>query len=110
MLSKETIIKIHKKLENGKMINESALDFAISCQKRTKDWLEQLSYLIRAILIDHVFEDGNKRVSLALMIGVLEDLKLAYDPQKLEENLIKTLKGNITDIRKIKGLIKDAIR
>lgn len=111
MLSKETIIKINKQLEEkGDLINESALDFAISAQKRTKDWLTQLSFLVRAILIDHVFSDGNKRTALALAIGTLEDLKLGYDPQKLEENLIRILKTNMTTIKKIRRLIKDAIR
>ena len=111
MLSKETLIKINKQLEeNGKMINESALDFAISAQKRTKNWLEQLSYLVRAILIDHVFSDGNKRTALALIIGAFEDLKLGYNPRKLEENLIAILKNNITDLKKIGRLLKDAIR
>lgn len=110
MLSKETVIKINKEIENNRLVNESALDFAISCQKRTKNWLDQLSYIVRAILIDHVFEDGNKRITLAIIIGVLEDLRFRYDPQKLEENLVKILKENITNIKKIKNLIKDVIR
>ena len=110
MLTKETILRIHNRLDKSKMVNESALDFALSSQRETKDWLQQLSYVIRAILIDHVFADGNKRVTLALTIGVLEDLKFGYNAQKLENNIVKILKENITNIRKIKKLIKDVIR
>ncbi|MEK6935132.1 MAG: hypothetical protein AABW46_04600 [Nanoarchaeota archaeon] len=111
MYLKETVIKLNKELgEKGRFVNESALEFAISKKYETDDWLEQLAYLVRAILIDHVFEDGNKRTSLAVVIGTLEGLKLGYDPQKLEDNLIKILKENITDIKKIKRLIKDVIR
>jgi len=111
MLSKETIIKLNKQLgEKGALVNESALEFAISSQYKTKDWLSQLSFLIRAILIDHVFQDGNKRTTLALVIGVLDELKLGYDPRRLEENLIRILKNNITDTKKIRSLIKDVIR
>ena len=93
-----------------RVINGSSLDFAISAQKRTKDWLTQLSFLTRAILIDHVFSDGNKRTILALIIGALEDLRLGYDSRRLEENIIKILKENITNINKIRRLIKDVIR
>ena len=96
--------------EKGILINESALDFAISSQYKTKDWLSQLSFLVRAILIDHVFQEGNKRTTLGLIIGVLDDLKFGYDPTRLEINLIKILKENITDIKRIRRLIKDAIR
>ncbi|MEK6952973.1 MAG: hypothetical protein AABX29_08220 [Nanoarchaeota archaeon] len=111
MLSKKTIVKLNKQLdEKGKIINESALDFAISAQKRTKDWVTQLSYLVRAILIDHVFEDGNKRTTLGLIIGTLDELKFGYDAKRLEQNIIRILKENITDIKKIRRLIKDVIR
>jgi len=68
MLTIETIVGINKKFHNGKLVNMPSLDFAVSAQSKTKNWLVQLTYLVRAILIDHSFEDGNKRTATALKI------------------------------------------
>jgi len=110
MLVKQEIVEINKEFDKGNVVNESSLDFALSSIKQTKDWIKQLAYLVRAILIDHVFEEGNKRTAAVLIMVFIEENKLDYDPQKVDQIVIDILKKNITDIKKIRRLIKNAIK
>ncbi|MFC1697991.1 hypothetical protein ACFL1H_06635, partial [Nanoarchaeota archaeon] len=65
MINKKDIIRINQEIgETGELSNESSLDFALHMIKHKKSWLYELSYLIRSILVDHVFKDGNKRTAL----------------------------------------------
>ena len=110
MISVQDIVEINKKFEDGKFMNKSALEFAISSLKHTKDTITRIAYLIRAILVDHVFKEANKRTSLALVCLLLEEQKKAYDPYKAEKLVAELAKKNITDIKKIREMIKDVIR
>ena len=110
ILTKEDIIKINQEFDKGNIINENSLNFALSYAKDSKDWLKQLAFLTRAISLDHIFEEGNKRTVSALIITTLEDKKIAYDPYKIDKMIIKIIKVNITDITLIGRLIKDATR
>ncbi|MEK6907390.1 MAG: hypothetical protein AABW45_02585 [Nanoarchaeota archaeon] len=109
MLSKKAIIDLNKEFDVGKVINEGSLDFAISNANTTKDWIKQLAYLTRAIVIDHIFSEGNKRSAAALIIGALEERKLAYNPYKVDSLIITIIKKNITNINQIRRMIKDVI-
>ncbi|MBI2667944.1 Fic family protein [Candidatus Woesearchaeota archaeon] len=110
MITKKDIVEINKEFDEGVIVNESSLDFALSANKNTKDWIKQLAYLVRAILIDHVFEEGNKRTSAALIMVFIEENKLIYDPQKVDQIVIEILKKNINNINKIRRMIKNAIK
>ena len=110
IISKEDIITINSVFDSGRIINESSLDFALSSLKKTKDWLKQVSYLVRAVLINHVFEEGNKRTATALIMSVFENQKIAYDPRKVDEVVIEIIIKNINNINKIRSLIKNATR
>ncbi len=110
MITKQDIIEINKQFDKGNLVNESGLDFAFLNLQQTKDWLKQLAYLTRAILIDHVFEEGNKRTAAALIMTILEYQKIAYNPKQVDEIVLVILKKNISDINKLKRLIKNAIR
>ncbi|MEK6922721.1 MAG: hypothetical protein AABX08_02900 [Nanoarchaeota archaeon] len=110
MINIEGLIEINKQFSNGKIVNKGSLEFAISQSKSTKDWIKQLSFVTRAILIDHAFEEGNKRTVAALIASLIEIHKLAYDPKKIDLSIIEILKKNISNIVKIRRIIKDAIR
>ena len=110
MINKQDVIEMNKQFDKGRLVNESSLDFAFSNLQDTKDWLKKSAYLTRAILIDHVFEEGNKRTAALLIRSILEMQNLAYDPQKIDALVITILKKNITDVNEIKRLIKNAIR
>jgi len=92
------------------LINEGNLDFAVSSQKQTKDWLLQLSHVVRALLVGHAFEDYNKRTAVAVMTATFEDLKQAYDPYALDHLAIRIAKKRIRNAETIRSMIKDVIR
>jgi len=109
MLTKKQIIEVNKLFDKGKVINESSLEFALSSTNHTKDWITQLAYLLRAIVVDHIFEDGNKRTSAAIFVAYCKVHKKAYDIYKIDLIIRDLIQKNITDITKIRRMIKNAI-
>ena len=109
-LNKKDLIGINQEIGgNGKFHNEDSLDFALSIAKQKKSWLYELSYLSRALLVDHCFEDGNKRTSIIVIITYFENNNLDYDKDKLIKIVWTIAKKNVNDINKLMRMIKDAI-
>ena len=107
LINKKDIIAINQALgEQGLFKNESSLDFTLDALKGKKSWLYEISCLTRSILIDHVFEDGNKRTVFVLIHIYLEENNLREDKDKINEIISVIIKNNITDIHKIMRLIK----
>jgi len=110
VLSKKDIIALNEMFDKGNFQNESSLDFALSYAKKTENWTKALAYLTRAILIDHVFEEGNKRTAVLLIKTYAE-----YEGHKVYDNKIlrmikEILLKNIISIKKIEEMIQDGIR
>lgn len=110
MLTEKDVIETNKRFDRGIVINKSSLDFAIKSVNSTKDWITQASYLVRAIALDHIFEEGNKRTALAVLLAYFEANKKAYDLYKVEKTIITIITKNITDIGNIRRLIKNGSR
>jgi len=109
-INKKDLIRINQEIgESGNFHNENTLDFALSIIKQKKSWLFELSYLVRSLLVDHVFRDGNKRTALILLTTYLEDRKLEYDKDRIIKVFWNISKKNVTDINKIMRLIKSII-
>jgi prophage maintenance system killer protein len=109
ILTKKDIIAINQKFDAGSLHNEATLDFALSYCKKTENWTKALAWLVRAILMDHVFEEGNKR-TVALLIKTYAEFEgyATYDDRivKMVKDIITT---NITSITRIEDMIKDVI-
>jgi prophage maintenance system killer protein len=111
MWEKTEIEELNKSVGgSGKMVNEGNLDFAISAQRRTKDWLLQLAYVVRALLVGYAFEDYNKRTAAAAMMTTFEELKLAYDPYAIDNLVTRIAKKNVRNVRTIRSMMRDVIR
>lgn len=110
MINATGIIEINKKFDNGTVVNRSSLEFALSSAKNTKDWIKQLAHIVRAILIDHVFEEGNKRTAAAIILYYFESNKVAYEPYKVDKIIVEIIKKNINSVEHIRRKLKDAIR
>jgi len=108
LLSKKSIISINEEFDNGNVINEGSLDFAINMAKKSDNWLKSLALLVRAILIDHIFEDGNKRTAAAVIVTWLEMENLHCNLDKVNKLIVKILKKNITNLNEIMEQIKNA--
>ena len=110
LINKKDIARINQEIGgNGQFQNESSLDFALSIIKQKKSWLYELSYLLRGLLVDHAFQDGNKRTALIIAITYLEDRDLEYDKESIIKIIWEISKKNVKDINKITRMIKSAI-
>ena len=110
ILTKKDIIALNQEFDYGSFHNEASLDFALNYAKRTTNWTKALAFLSRAILLDHVFEEGNKRTA-ALLIKTYANLE-SYDihNDKIVKMVKEVILNNVTDINKIEDLIKDGIK
>ena len=108
-LSKKDLIGINQEIGgNGKFHNEDSLDFALATAKH-KSWLYELSYIVRSLLVDHCFEDGNKRTAIIVIMTYFENNNLDCDKDKLIKIVWSVAKKNVTDINKLMRMIKNAI-
>lgn len=110
MISKKDIIEINMQFGNGSMMNESSLDYAVKTQERSTNWLKTAAVLTRSVLIDHVFEDGNKRTAAAIIMLIMDLNNIEFDPEELPKIIVKILKKNMTSTTNIERCIKDAVR
>ncbi len=109
MLTLKDIVAINTEFHEGKLVDPGSLDFALAYAKRTTNWAKALAYLVRAILIDHVFEDGNKRTAAALiLLGAYTNGRTA-DKDRVARLVVRALKRNVTSIKAYEEMIKDAI-
>ncbi|MEK6960124.1 MAG: hypothetical protein AABX47_03055 [Nanoarchaeota archaeon] len=108
MLSKKDIISVNQEFHTGKLSNESSLDYAISLTHRSKNWLRTCAVLGRAIIIDHVFEDGNKRTAAGIIMTVMEMNNITYSEQRVYRSVLQIAKKNPRNLIKIEEAIKNA--
>lgn len=109
MLSKKDIVEINKSFSTGALTNEDSLDFAAKTNARSRNWLRSAAIFTRAILIDHAFEDGNKRTAAAVIMLMMDMNKVVYDPASVPSLIIRIMAKNMTSIREIERCIKDGI-
>ena len=110
MLTKKDIIALNEYFSDGSLHNEPSLDFAVGYAKKTENWTKALAFLIRAILLDHVFEEGNKRTAALLIKTYAEIEGYAVYDDRLLLMIKKIIFKKITTISHIEELIKHAIR
>jgi len=91
--------------ESGQLRDSSSITFALSLTKQKKSWLYELSYLIRSMLIDHPFVDGNKRTAYILCCLYFEDHQFSFQDELLVKTVHVIAKKNIQDINKIGRMI-----
>ena len=109
-LTQKDVIALNREFEDGALHNESSLEFALSYARKTVNWTRALAWLVRAILLDHVFEEGNKRTAALLIKTYAEyESHTTYD-DKVVKLIKKVILKKITSIQRIEEMIKDAIK
>lgn len=103
------VIAINQRFADGRMMNQSSLLYALDLANKTTSWLRACAVLIRAILVDHVFEEGNKRTAAVLVMSFLEETENNFYPENIAKVVAEIVIKNITDIITIERLIKDVI-
>ncbi len=109
-ISKEDIIRIGKAF-NGNIRNHSSLDFALEMQNNKKlgDY-KKLAYLMRAILVDHPFSDGNKKTAMFVAFAFASEQNKKVDEELLKHHILSIASKNIIEIRAIEERLKNAIK
>ncbi len=109
-IGKKDLLRINHGF-GGNLRSDSSLDFAF---KRIEDSklgpYKQLAYLLRAILVDHPFSDGNKRTATFLVFAFAEEKNRSVDVDLLQHHIISIAKQNIQEIRNIEWRLKNAIK
>jgi len=109
-ISKENLIRINNGF-GGNLRNDNSIDFAISKQSDSKIGdFKKLSYLLRAILVDHPFSDGNKRTAMFVCMDFAMQTDSYIDTDLLPYQIVAIAKKNLTNLRNIEWRIKNAIR
>ena len=99
MFSHRDVIQINQIFDTGKVINKSSLDFAVSSAQNSKDWITQLAFILRAIVVDHIFEEGNKRTASALFVAYCKMHQKRYDLYKIDLIIKNLIQKNETNIK-----------
>jgi prophage maintenance system killer protein len=108
-LSIKDVLAINYVFANGRILDKGSLLFALDQANKSGSWLRACAYLVRAVLIDHVFEEGNKRTAAGIIAGFFEEQDITYHPEELAKAISKILMKNITSITAIERVIKNAI-
>jgi len=109
-IGKEEILRINKGF-GGNLRSDSSLDYALDKlgNKKLGNY-KKLAYLLRSILVDHPFSDGNKRTAAYVSLSFAHEFKKGVDRDLLVHHITSIAKNNIQDIRKIEWRLKNAIK
>ena len=108
-ITEKDVIGINQKFNEGVIVNRGSFDFALNSIRKSQDWQEQIAYLLRALLVDHIFKDGNKRTASYLLMSALERESFSFHEEEIVSLTIKLARESLTDIKEIKKLIAGVI-
>ncbi|MBD3247421.1 hypothetical protein GF378_02265 [Candidatus Pacearchaeota archaeon] len=109
-ITKKDLLRINQGF-GGNLRSDSSLDFAFHRLENKKlGFYKKLSYLIRALLVDHPFSDGNKRTAAFVAIGFAQENNKEIDRELLIHHIVSISKNNIHKIRNIEWRMKNAIK
>lgn len=109
-ICKEDIIRIANGF-GGNLRNPASLEFALEKQQEKKlGEYKKLAYLVRAILVDHPFSDGNKKTAMFVAFAFAEEHNKQVDEELLKHHILSIASKNITEIRAIEERMKNAIK
>ena len=109
-ISKEDIVRIGQGF-GGVLRNASSLDFALEKQgdKKLGEY-KKLAYLLKAILVDHPFSEGNKKTAMFVAFSFAEQNEKSVDEDLMKHHILSIASKNLINIRVIEERLKNAIR
>jgi len=109
-ISKEDIVRIAKGF-GGILRSPSSLSYALEIQNNKKfGEYKKLAYLMRSILVDHPFSDGNKKTAMFIAFAFAEQNKKIVDEELMKHHILSVASKNIVEIRAIEERLKNAIK
>lgn len=109
-ISKYDLLRINKGF-GGNLRSSSSLDYAIEMQesKNLGDY-KKLAYLLRAILVDHPFSDGNKRTAFFMALAFADENRKQANKDILLHQITSIAKQNISEVRNIEQRMRSCIK
>lgn len=109
-ISKEDLVRVNKGF-GGALRTDSSLDFAFDriTNKKLGSY-KKLAYLVRALLVDHPFSDGNKRTAAFVALVFADKYKKQVNNEMLLHQIVSIAKNKVNDLRNIEWRLKNAIR
>ena len=109
-ISKEELLRINKGF-GGNLRSGSSLDYALDkLESKKLGPYKKAAYLLRAILVDHPFSDGNKRTAAYVALEFATEFNKEVNMDLLLHQIVSIAKQNIHDIKKIEWRLKNAIK
>ncbi len=109
-VSKENLERINKGF-GGHLARDASLDYALRIQENKKlGKYKKLAYLWRAILVDYLFSDGNKRTAMFIAFVFADEYKKNVDLDLVKHHILSIASKNIIEIRNIEWRLKNAIK
>lgn len=103
------LIGINKIFSDGKLLNKSGIDFAFSVVEKSKDWQYNLTHLLKAIICEHAFLNGNKRTGAALVLYFFNKNNILYDNNLVVKAVINIAKLKKPNDKKIQSEINKCL-
>ena len=79
---------------------------AIDKAKNEKNIYRSNAYIVRGIIIDHAFLDGNKRTAISVITNRFRKEGILCDKEMMTNGMISIAKNNIHDISRIESRLR----
>lgn len=109
MLNVTNLVEINKNFAKGEIDKNEVINYSILKINDTENWVEQIAWLFHALLSENCFKDGNKETAIAILLTVMEIKKLPINQDKILNIVLVISRNHITDINRIKRLIKEVV-
>ena len=105
MVRVKDIIRINKK-HKGVLINRSNLEYAIARANKEKNIYKSNAYLLRGIVVNHSFVDGNKSTASEVILKRFIKQNIKCNKKNFQRGIVNIARTNESDINKIQRRLK----
>jgi len=101
------VIEINKNFDSGIVVNPDSLEYALEIGE---NWFDELIFLTRALLIDHSFEEGNKRTAAAIICLYFNIKKVEFSKNEVLRIIIEIILENISNKNELRNKLLETTK
>ena len=98
-------VRINQEL-GGRLARSGSLDFACDAAQRETTVFKRVALLVRAIVIDHPFNDFNKTTASIIALREFQRNNVAVAEEAFLRALRRIAQQNITDLKRIERMLQ----
>ncbi|PIN77315.1 hypothetical protein COV15_02550 [Candidatus Woesearchaeota archaeon CG10_big_fil_rev_8_21_14_0_10_34_12] len=106
-MRKGQVIEINRYFDSGIVVNPDSLEYALEIGE---NWFDELIFLTRAILVDHSFEEGNKRTGATIICLYFNIQKIKFSKNEVLRIIIEIILDNITDKNELRNKLLETTK